>query len=96
MVSGLHRCRWPRLGGRRSLLVSGVRCRSADATGRFAIPSGSELGARLDQAVSAGKDKLGEPFAATPMDALTVNGETVLAAGIRLTGQVLENRPAGI
>jgi hypothetical protein len=50
----------------------------------------------LDQAVSAGKDKLGEPFAATPMDALTVNGETVLAAGIRLTGQVLENRPAGI
>jgi hypothetical protein len=66
------------------------------AAGAFVIPSGTQLDVRLDEALSSAKNKPGDPFTATLMDAVTVNGQVVVAAGTRLTGHVLENHPAGI
>jgi hypothetical protein len=66
------------------------------SAGAFVIPSGTQLDVRLDEALSTDKNKPGDSFTATLMDAVTVNGQVVVAAGTRLIGHVLENHPAGI
>jgi hypothetical protein len=69
---------------------------AATPVGGFVIPSGTQLDVRLDQTLSTDKSKPGDQFTATLMDAVTVDGQTVVAAGTRLKGHVLENHPAGI
>jgi hypothetical protein len=64
--------------------------------GAFVIPSGTQLDVRLDEGLSTGKNKPGDPFTATLVDSVTVNGQVVVVAGTRITGHVLENHPAGI
>jgi len=66
------------------------------SAGAFVIPSGTQLDVRLDEALSTEKNKPGDRFTATLMDAVTVNGQVVVAAGTRITGHVLQNHPAGI
>jgi hypothetical protein len=64
--------------------------------GGFVIPSGTELDVRVNEPLSTDKSKAGDPFTATLLDSVMVNGQTVLAPGTHLTGHVIENHPAGI
>jgi hypothetical protein len=68
----------------------------AASAGAFVIPVGTQLDVRLDATLSTDKNKPGDAFTATLLDAVTVNGQVVVAAGTRLAGHVLENHPAGI
>ncbi len=63
--------------------------------GGFVIPSGAKLDVRVDQALSTDRNQRGDPFTATLMEPVMVNGHVVLAMGTRFKGHVLDNRPAG-
>ena len=65
-------------------------------TGRFVVPSGTELRVRLDDTLSTTRNMRGDKFSATLLDALVANGHTVLPAGTHLCGHVAVNKRAGI
>ena len=65
-------------------------------TGRFVVPSGTELRLRIDDTLSTDRSMRGDKFSATLLDALVANGTTVLPAGTHMCGHVAWNKPAGI
>ena len=65
-------------------------------TGRFVVPSGTELRVRIDDTLTTQRNVRGDKFSAKLLDPLVANGETVLPAGTHLCGHVVWNKPAGI
>jgi hypothetical protein len=65
-------------------------------TGRFVVPSGTELRLRIDDTLSTNRSRSGDKFSATLLDALVANGATVLPAGTHMCGHVAWNKQAGI
>lgn len=65
-------------------------------TGRFVVPSGTELRLRIDNTLSTERAMRGDKFSATLLDSLVANGETVLPAGTHMCGHVVWNKQAGI
>jgi hypothetical protein len=64
--------------------------------GGFVVPAGTVLHARVDETLSTGRNQPGDRFTATLIDPVIANGQTVVPAGTRLTGHVLQNRQAGV
>jgi hypothetical protein len=64
--------------------------------GGFVIPSGTELKVRVDEALSTDRNSAGDPFSATLVDPIMVNGHIVLPGGAHLSGHVLANHQAAI
>jgi hypothetical protein len=59
------------------------------------IPAGKVLTVTIDQDISTKTNSSGDAFAASLAEPLTVNGRTVLPAGTRATGTVIESQAAG-
>ncbi|HEX3743332.1 MAG TPA: hypothetical protein VHW09_05370 [Bryobacteraceae bacterium] len=64
--------------------------------GGFVVPSGTVLNVRIDEALSTDRNQPGDPFTATLMDPVAVNGTVVLPMGTHLKGHVLANHAAGV
>jgi hypothetical protein len=64
--------------------------------GGFAVPAGTVLNVRVDEALSTVRNQSGDRFTGTLTNPLIVNGQTVVPEGTRLTGHVVENLQAGV
>lgn len=65
------------------------------AASPLVVPAGTVLTARLDQAVGSKISQPGEPFTATLSGAIDVDGKTVIPAGARASGVVVDAKPLG-
>ena len=59
------------------------------------IPAGTMLTVRLGEALGSRISEVGQKFSATLDRDVVVGGETVIAAGARVTGKVVSAKPAG-
>lgn len=59
------------------------------------VPAGTTLTVRLEEALGSRISEAGQKFSATLDQDVIVGGQTVIAAGARVTGKVLFARPAG-
>ena len=59
------------------------------------IPKGTILSVRLGQTISSKTTNSGEPFTATLAEPITVDGQTVVDAGAKAAGTVVEAVPLG-
>lgn len=59
------------------------------------VPSGTTLTVRLEEALGSRISEAGQKFSATLDQDVVVGGQTVIAAGARVTGKVVSARPAG-
>jgi hypothetical protein len=65
-------------------------------TGRFIVPSGTELRLKIDNTLTTARNVRGDKFSGTLLDALVANGKTILPAGTQMCGHVAVNKRAGI
>ena len=59
------------------------------------VPAGTRLTVRLGEALGSRISEVGQSFSATLDQDVVVGGQTVIAAGARVTGKVVSARPAG-
>jgi hypothetical protein len=59
------------------------------------VPAGTTLTVRLEEALGSRISEAGQKFSATLDQDVVVGGQTVIAAGARVTGKVVSARPAG-
>lgn len=60
-----------------------------------AVPTGTELVVRLDDAVDSQKDKVGQTYRATLTQDVTVNGQTLIPSGANVTAKLLDDQQSG-
>ncbi len=59
------------------------------------IPRGTDLRISVDRAISSATSHSGDPFQATLLNAVRVNGRTVIPSNARVKGRVVEAVPSG-
>ncbi len=60
-----------------------------------AVPTGTELAVRLDDAVDSEKDKVGQTYRATLTQDVVVNGQTLIPSGANVTAKLLDDQQSG-
>lgn len=59
------------------------------------IPAGARIRVRLGQTISTKNSQAGDPFTATLVDSVRVNGQTVIPAGAQARGTIVEDKSPG-
>jgi len=68
---------------------------AAPAQETLVLPAGTSFTAVLDTKLSTDSNKDGDPFAATTVDAIVVDGRTVVPAGSRIDGMLRDVQASG-
>lgn len=62
---------------------------SASTVSSLTIPAGTRLAVVLDKQISTGTNNVGDTFPVSLTGAVVIDGQTILAEGVRLTGEII-------